>query len=33
LPNLYDDLYFAPSVNAILFGHLTFVFEIRGVLH
>jgi len=33
LPNLYDDQYFAPSVNAILFGHLTFVFEIRGVLH
>ncbi len=33
LPNLYDDQYFAPSVNAILFGHLTFVFEIRGVLN
>jgi hypothetical protein len=33
LPNLYDDQYFAPSVNAVLFGHLTFVFEIRGVLN
>ena len=32
LPNLYDDGYFAPATNAILFGHLTFVFEIRGVL-
>jgi len=33
LPNLYDDQYFAPSVNAVLFGHLMFVFEIRGVLN
>jgi hypothetical protein len=33
LPNLYNDQYFAPSVNAVLFGHLTFVFEIRGVLN
>jgi hypothetical protein len=32
LPNLFDDGYFAPATNAILFGHLTFVFEIRGVL-
>jgi hypothetical protein len=32
LPNLYDDGYFAPATNAILFGHMTFVFEIRGVL-
>jgi hypothetical protein len=33
LPNLYDNQYFAPSVNAVLFGHLTFVFEIYGVLN
>jgi hypothetical protein len=32
MPNLYDDQYFAPSTNAILFGHLTFVFEVRGIL-
>jgi hypothetical protein len=32
LPNLYDDDYFAPATNAILFGHMTFVFEIRGLL-
>lgn len=32
LPNLYDNAYFAPSAAAISFGHLSFVFEIHGVL-
>ena len=31
LPNLYDDQYFAPSADAISFGHFSFVFEIHGV--
>lgn len=32
LPNLYDDQYFAPSADAISFGHFSFVFEIHGVI-
>lgn len=32
LPNLYDNQYFAPSADAISFGHFSFVFEIHGVL-